>query len=264
MVVGCRHGVFLLFTSLWPCSASFVGQYSRPNNCVSATKLHGWFDSLFPQLNDQDAEQDRIKRFPEQYPATYEFSDVQVDSDGVEAALVRPLLKQTMLEGRALQLVYDAKKHGWNPKSFHQRVDGKGAAIVLAKVGNAVVGGYNPKGWASLGGARPSVAAFLFGDMNGELCKLPKVGGGGLACAKDDPDYGISFGPDGLVIALQPGRQRSASSKLGPYFERGTNGESSLFPNGAATLDSLQVLVGVYGKDEEIPYSGGVLDMTSG
>ena len=84
-----------------------------------------------------------------------------------------------------------------------------------------------------------------------------------MACAQDEPNFGISFGPDGLVIGLQPGRERLAQSKLGPYFERGPEELSSLF-GGSVELSELKVLVGCYEDGEEIPYSGGVLDMTSG
>ena len=136
---------------------------------------------------------------------------------------------------------------------------------------------HNPKGWAGLGGARPSVAAFLFyqkepsmdyGETNNEWQKLVKVGGGGLACATDNPDEGIYLGADGLVIPLRAGeRSRAAQSKLGPYFERGPDDLSSIFSTGgggAATLQDLKVIVGIYPDGEEIPYSGGVMDMTSG
>ena len=234
-----------------------------------------WLEKVFPQLsngNDAQAEADRRKKFPEQYPATYDMSTVVVPSDGPEAILVRPLLKQTMLEERALQLVYDANKHGWNSKAFHERVDGRGAAVVLATGitfdGPIVLGGYNVKGWSSLGGARPSVASFLFYSNNGgaSFQKLKKVGGGGLACARDDPEFGIAFGPDALVIGLQPGKENVAVSKLGPYYERGPDQLPTLFgyKGGAIRLDSLKVMVGVYDKDEDIPYSGAVMDMTSG
>ena len=98
--------------------------------------------------------------------------------------------------------------------------------------------------------------------------KLQKVGGGGLACGNDDPRYGISFGPDALVISfLGEGRERNnASSKLGPYFERGPDNMSTLFEQNGGTveLNSLKVLTGIYRQDEDIPYSGAVMDMTSG
>lgn len=203
---------------------------------------------------------------------------------------MRPLLKQTMLESRPLQKVFDAELHGWDPRSFHERVDGKGAAVVIATYQDnsgatlsRVVGGYNPKGWSSNGGARPSVAAFLFYETQHNdistlsslstrtestptFKKLQKCGGGGLACANDDPNLGISFGPDALVIQLQKQRPYFASSKLGPYFEKGPENLSSLFEKsgGCIQLESLKVLTGVYDDNEEIPYSGAVMDMTSG
>ena len=55
-----------------------------------------------------------------------------------------------------------------------------------------------------------------------------------------------------------------AQSKLGPYFERGPEDLASVFPGGAAVLEDLKVVVGVYDDGEDIPYSGGVIDMTSG
>ena len=232
----------------------------------ATVRRQGWLDDFFEPPSSSSSS--RQVDFPEQYPATYEVNEsiVKEDSTSSEAQLVRQLLKNTQLESRPLKLVYNAQRQGWNPEAFHKFADGCGAAVVLAKTRDGVVcGGYNPKGWSSLGGARPSVAAFLFYRLSGgnTFQKLRKAGGGGLACARDDPDYGISFGPDGLVIELQPGRERVAQSKLGPYFERGPEDLPSLFV-GAAELVELKVLVGVYSPDEDIPYAGGVLDMTSG
>ena len=187
-----------------------------------------------------------------------------------------------MLKSRPLQLVYDANLYGWDAHSFHQRVDRKGSTIVVATYqSNASetvsIGGYNPKGWSSNDGARVSVTAFLFYRKNvagpsgssaerNNFQKLQKVGSGGLACANDDPNYSISLGPDSLGISLQEGRERLASSKLGPYFERGPEKLLSLFKEagGGVQLSLLKVLTGVYGADEEITYAGAVMDMTSG
>jgi hypothetical protein len=252
----------------------------------------GWLQDYFEppkkSSSSSSSPQSRQVQYPEQYPATYECNKDVVaednddsDDDAEIKLLVRPLLKNTQLQNRPLQLVYNAEHHGWNAAAFHQRVDGKGAAIVLAKTapssanggGNILVGGYNPKGWASLGGARPSVAAFVFyerpdsgGGGGSRFQKLQKVGGGGLACARDDFNFGISFGPDALVIGLQPNRAKLAQSKLGTYYERGPDDLSSLFDyhGASAELVDLKVLVGRYAKGEDIPYSGGVLDMTSG
>ena len=257
----------------------------------SATiRRYGWLENFFePPKSPSSSSPSREIQYPEQYPATYELNTDTVDDDGdnndPSILLVRPLLKNTQLQSRSLQVVYDANKDGWNPTAFHAKVDGNGAAIVVARTATkrgTICGGYNPKGWSSLGGARPSVAAFLFYEKTNkndsstsgrqddnttnyiEFQKLRKVGGGGLACARDDPDFGISFGPDGLVISLLQGREKLAQSKLGPYFERGPEDLSSIFEGGAAELSELKVLVGKYDVGEEIPYSGGVLDMTSG
>ena len=118
------------------------------------------------------------------------------------------------------------------------------------------------------------MVAFLFvcNDDNNDsnatpFFKLRKVGGGRLACAFDDPNQGIHFGPDGLVILLQAGLggEWLALSKLGPYYKREPDRTSSLFPPGTATeFAELRMFVGVYKDEEEILYSGAVLDMTSG
>jgi hypothetical protein len=292
MVITSRGATTLLFlVTFWPDSDAFIPRMRvlPLQKQESTVQLQGWFDNLFPApISDSSssAGSDRQLQYPEQYPATYDLLDIKVSSDDADAKLVRPLLKQTQLECRRLRVAYNARSQGWNPRAFHRAVDGQGAAIVLAKASRSSndnnkewFGGYNPKGWSSLGGARPSVAAFLWyttaaatttdTSKNGAtatLQKLRKVGGGGLACAKDDANTGIWLGADGLVIPLEDGNEpRRAQSKLGPYFERGPENLSSIFGAGAAVeLSELKVLVGVYERDEEIPYAGGVLDMTSG
>jgi len=269
-------------TSILPLTSYSISLSS--SSPPSSSALFGWLDNFLPAPIDNTDDSQRRTDFPEQYLATYELNDITLESDvslTKEAGMIRPLLKQTMLESRALQKVYDAELHGWDPSSFHERVDGKGAAVVVATYQESsgssfskAVGGYNPKGWSSNGGARPSVAAFLFYEKDHDpsigpmrsFQKLQKCGGGGLACANDDPNYGISFGPDALVVPFQGQRPRFASSKLGPYFERGPENLSSLFEKsgGGIQLDSLKVLTGVYDDNEEIPYSGAVMDMTSG
>eukprot|EP00536_Pseudo-nitzschia_multiseries_P012719 jgi/Psemu1/209461/e_gw1.500.9.1 len=264
----CRRNLSLFSGHEWG------NQYHKQRQRNSSAR-YGWLENFF-EPNKSSSANNRQLRYPEQYPATYEPNDVELEEDATlpEAKIVRQLLKNTQLESRALQLVYDGNRDGWNPTSFHSAVDGKGAAVVIATDRSGkICGGYNPKGQSSLGGARPSVAAFLFYERRGgsyegkgKFQKLQKVGGGGLACARDDPSFGISFGPDSLVIGLQAGREKVAQSKLGPYFERGPEDLPSLFweTGGATELKELKVLVGCYAENEEIPYSGGVLDMTSG
>jgi hypothetical protein len=253
-----------------PCSGYVTPYVGKSHLQFTKTSLSGWLDDLVgtgrSPKKDPSASSSREQEFPEQYPATYDLSDVSLLEFG-DARTVRPLLKNTQLECRPLKVVYDANWQGYDAKTFHKAVDGKGAAIVLCRAKGQVFGGYNPKGWSSNGGARPSVAAFLFYKSRKGWKKLRKIGGGGLACAKDDPDTGIWLGPDGLVIPFSPQNKRGCSSFLGTYFERGKEGTDDLFsvvPGGAARLDDLKVLVGVYSNDEEIPYSGAVLDFTSG
>lgn len=264
-------------SSFVPFTNSFVWTVSRrrtvaPSPFPTTTVLE------YSRRNNNNNNNDRELEFPEQYPATYDINEYKnTFKDWGDPSIVRPLLKQTQLEQRALQVAYDANRQGWNVQAFHKAVDGKGAAVVLARgKSGGWLGGYNPKGWSSNGGARPSVAAFLFytDPKTGQFQKLRKVGGGGLACAKDDPYTGIWLGADGLVIPLAqksslfPSKNsKMAQSFLGTYFERGPNRKLSLFSEKdgcVMELSELKVLVGVYERGEEIPYSGAVLDFTSG
>ena len=212
-----------------------------------------------PQVDLSD---ERV-RYPEKFPATYELSNYKVPFEFGDAAFVRPLLKQTQLENRKLQVAYDAKKHGFNAKTFHSKVDGCGSAVVLAKADNQWFGAYNPRGWASLGGSRPSVAAFLFyKPLFGKFQKVRVLNRGGNACANDLFDKGIYMGAEGLVVPLDD--TRSVRSRLGTYFEIGpATKRYTLLPRAGeeCQLQELKVLVGVYEKGEDIPNSGGVIDL---
>jgi hypothetical protein len=231
-----------------------ISSGSRGQNAIST------FSRLDYQRSQRDIEP---VLYPEKYAATYELSKTFIPLEFGSAAFVRPLLKQTQLENRKLQVVYDAKRHGYNAKTFHQKVDGKGAAVVLAKVRGHWFGGYNPRGWASLGGSRPSIASFLFYKTLFGWQKLRVKGNGGNACAKDEFDTGIYFGPEGLVMPLNGVDPRSVASRLGTFFEFGPNDRTTVLPPrvGAARLEDLQVLVGVYAQGEDIPNSGGVTDL---
>ena len=89
------------------------------------------------------------------------------------------------------------------------------------------------------------------------------LGNGGMACGNDLFDTGIIMGAEGLVITLNGSSPKSVASRLGTYFESGPEKRTTLLPTAGASvpLQELKVLVGVYGKDEDIPNSGGVLDL---
>ncbi|KAG5177031.1 hypothetical protein JKP88DRAFT_88709 [Tribonema minus] len=207
-----------------------------------------------------------IENFPDQYPATKDRWADPVAGDTKDMALFRPALAQTMLEKRKLKCVYDAARDGWRPAAFHRGVDKKGPGVVLARTaGGAVVGGYNPKGWVGESEYRPGLSAFLFtwpdGDTSKRPVKLRKVGGAGLACY-DRASTGPFFGSEGLCVPLDAGSggggaERVARCKLGAYYERMPDGGNSMFApgeKGAAQLTELKAFVGVYAKDEEIPF----------
>ena len=201
------------------------------------------------------------RNYSEANQATY---DLQSGEFGFgPEAIVRPLLKQTQLEKRNLQVVYDAKKHGWDARAFHARVDAKGASVVLAKVDGRWIGGYNPRGWASLGGSRSSVAAFLFYQKLIGWQKLRVARTGSMACGRDEYDAGIYFGADSLVIPLIGQRPKNVASRLGFYYESGPQNKSTMLPRAGedATASELYVISGVYAEGEDIPNSGGISEL---
>lgn len=194
-----------------------------------------------------------IVSYPEGQAATYEMNDQVVPFEFGDAALVRPLLKQSQLESRALQVVYDANRDGYDPLVFHKKVDGKGAAVVLLKVAGKWCGGYNPRGWASLGQARSSVAAFLFYQKGfGGWQKIRVSRTGSMACGNDLYNSGIYFGADSLVLPLTEPNRKRVSSRLGQYFEPTPDGKYTILPRASFDYDvqELKVLTGVYAPGE--------------
>mmetsp|Transcript_8526 Transcript_8526/g.19083 ORF Transcript_8526/g.19083 Transcript_8526/m.19083 type:complete len:264 (+) Transcript_8526:37-828(+) len=255
----CLHATLVLALPL--AVSSFM-----PSNLHSIT-LHAQTNSIRQQtkhyfFGNKKAEEEEDKSYPESKPATY---DLRPGPFGFgPETIVYPLLKQTQLQDRKLKVIYNAKKDGWNARNFHQKVDGKGASVVLAKVRGKWIGGYNPRGWASLGGGRSSVASFLFYQkLFGGWQKLRVQRTGGMACGKDEFDAGIYFGADALVIPLDRERPRLMKSRLGYFFECGPEDKSTLLPvKGADTnIDELYVVAGVYAKGEDIPNSGGVSEL---
>ena len=206
--------------------------------------------------NDYEARM-TSQKFPEQYPATKTEWAEPVASDNKEMAIVRPVLKNTNLENRALKLSYSGTKNGWNAQAFHKAVDRKGGALVVCTTKDGLLcGGYNPKGWVGFGENRGSIAAFLFvQNPDGSFTKLRKVGGAGMA-QMDYPETAVSFGADSLVIPLSGDSPRRARSKLGAYYERYDDGTNTLFRDAAAVeLKDLKVYHGIYEEGEFIPHA---------
>ncbi|EGB02723.1 hypothetical protein AURANDRAFT_68622, partial [Aureococcus anophagefferens] len=253
--------------------------------------LQGWLDAFLPApMTDEEFEEDRRSRWPEQYAAVLDEWAEPLASDDALLSRLRPLLARNQLTTRALELAYDAERDGWSAEAFHRGCDGRGACVVYAKTEDGEeIGAYNPKGWASMGNAqgskrernsqlqrllsrpfptrnaRPSPAAFLFLLRDGgEPLKLRSASHIGCnSISSDAPDRGIDFGVEGLCIPLRasedrgPGSERRAFSKLGVYYE----GEGALWGAGQTTaLAELKVFAGVYAPGEEYPYAGALID----
>eukprot|EP00316_Scyphosphaera_apsteinii_P024683 CAMPEP_0119331468 /NCGR_PEP_ID=MMETSP1333-20130426/80679_1 /TAXON_ID=418940 /ORGANISM="Scyphosphaera apsteinii, Strain RCC1455" /LENGTH=331 /DNA_ID=CAMNT_0007341081 /DNA_START=128 /DNA_END=1123 /DNA_ORIENTATION=- len=208
---------------------------------------------------------------PDTYPATTtEFAD-PVEGDSVEVQQLRPMLKNTNLEFLRLRLAYDSDRDGWSAAAWHSKVDKCGPCMVVAKtIGGAYCGGYAPKGFAGYGETRGSIAAFLFtwpdGDTSRPVIKLRKIGGAGLATI-DEPETGPRFGSDGFVVRMNPGTERIANSKLGPYYELMPDSARNIFAPGegqtqfgttSSELTSLRTYVGVWPEGERIPFDGAI------
>ena len=211
----------------------------------------------------------RTASAPDTYPATKTEFAAPVDGDSPEAAILRPLLKNTNLEFLQLRLAYDTSAFpigdAWTASSFHSKVDKQGPCLVLCTTeAGAVCGAYAPKGFAGYGEYRGSIAAFLFtwpdGDTRRPAIKLQKVGGAGLATI-DEPECGPKFGADDLIIPMDPGSERIARSKLGPYYEVMPDKTRSVFTSeegGQAKLKELKAYVGVWPEGERIPFDGAI------
>ena len=236
-------------------------------------RVQGWLDAFLPApMSDEEFLEDRKKRWPEQYAAPLDAWAEPVAGDEGLVARLRPLLASTQLESRPLECAFDAAVDGWTSEQFHAKVDTRGAALVYAVTEDGCeVGAYNPKGWASMGNARPSPAAFLYafrGDGAERPTKLRSASHIGCnSCSSDAPSRGIELGVEALCVPLRisedrgPGSERRAFSKLGVYYE----GAGALWGGTQVTaLAELKVFAGVYAPGEDYPYAGAVMDMTSG
>lgn len=254
------HVVFLAIVAAW-ISSSHAFVIKNPTSKYTSL----FFFGSKSKPKSTEPEWSTFQTYPEANPATYELLPSN-PFDLTPEGFVRPLLKQTQLENRKLQLVYDANRDGYDARIFHQKVDGKGAAVVLCKAGNTYFGGYNPRGWASLAGARSSKAAFLFYKSgtfgSGPWKKLRALNRGGNSISVDLQDQGIYFGADGLVIPLSKG-SRDVASRLGGFYERGDPPRSTILPTAGrdTQLQELKVFVGVYAPGEDIPNSAGVSEL---
>lgn len=226
------------------------------------------FPSMVKDMQPAGLQRMTVEQWPDQWPAVTDQYAAPVEGDDETMEVLRPLLKQTMLEKVPLGLVYDASTHGWSTDAFHQQLDGMGAALLVAQTeAGTIFGGYNPKGWLGYGDWRDAISAFLFcwldGDTSVPAMKMPKTGGSGMAII-DEPGKGPQWGPDGLKVNIAA---RTAGSRLGPYYERRPDGGSSLFLKAeakGAQLVALRVYVGLEETEKAQSYAPNMLQWQPG
>ena len=86
------------------------------------------------------------------------------------------------------------------------------------------------KGFAGYGENRGHcrVLVHMAGWRHDQACEAQKIGGA-VPATIDEPETGPRFGSDGLTIRVEPGQERLANSKLGPYYEAMPGGGRSVF-----------------------------------
>jgi len=96
-------------------------------------------------------------------------------------------------------LILRGSRDGFDPKSFHNKCDNKGANIIVIKIKNSnqIVGGYNPLDWSGMCWKNtPDSFIFSFSNYNkigtGKISRIinPKI------AVASDSRYGPIFGRD--------------------------------------------------------------------
>ncbi|KAL7440511.1 hypothetical protein ACHAXM_007245 [Skeletonema potamos] len=129
-------------------------------------------------------------------------------------------------DGVKLKRVYKATKDGWSAIDFHNCVDSRGSAIVVAltKSGKRF-GGFNPLGWSSTDDYSNSNNAFLWFEKNGKGVKLPILAGGNTAIY-DIASAGPTFGAADLCLG--PPKAAVMGGFTGPSVENTSSVAGSL------------------------------------
>jgi len=137
-----------------------------------------------------------------------------------------------------LQCCYKASKDGFSATAFHNCVDNRGSALVIALSSTgAVFGGFNPVGWRSTDDYSASSNAWLWFRKGKTDTKIPILQGGNAAIfdyATGGPCFGSSdlqigspkaavmggfAGPDMEDTSINAGDLRECSSDLGGAYE---------------------------------------------
>ena len=235
------------------------------NNNEEGDIIERWVGKIFGKKALEDPNPAGLKRLdcPELYLATTDEFAEPIPEDSGNLIYYRQLLAKTQLENTPLVAVFDTDKDGWTMERFGQKLYTMGPTLLVLNLKNSpcVVGGYNPRGWIGLNEDRDSMAAFLFvwpdGDLEKRPVKLKKCGGPALS-VMDYPGEGIRFAPDGLKFMV-PGKERIATCRLGPYYEKMPDGSKSMFPGGEKSMEISRVLAFVSKQGPETYELDGIV-----
>jgi len=195
-----------------------------------------WFETIGERFSSDFFQAQRAKKRDEMMMTDNEIDDAIANASANgkdDERLAYDIAKRcTALRNRKLAKVFDAKGDGWRARAFHERCDGAGPAIVLARTrAGTVVGGYNPVGWYSVEDYRSCSGAFLITWARGT--GEEETYANGIKCANvSDPaiyDFGAQgpcFGSDGLQIPLGFAPKHGSSyAGVGGSFDLGENNE---------------------------------------
>jgi len=101
-------------------------------------------------------------------------------------------------------LLYRANRDGYTAAVFHEKCDGKGATIIIAKIEDSeqIVGGYNPLDWDLNDLWKSTKDSFIFSFKNRMMIQTAKVGysNGDQHSIGCYSNYGPTFGGKDLAI----------------------------------------------------------------
>mgnify|MGYP003305479873 CR=1 FL=1 len=231
----------------------------------SSAARASFMDKLLDLVTPKDSDSSAPNR------EAYDAWTARATAKDASVAAVLAAVRGTVLEGRVLEVAYDAETRGYNARAFHADVDGRGPCLVIGKTTKGSrFAGFNPLGFYSVEDYRESGNAFLCkwrsdaafrrGDAPSDVANvLP----GGNAAIFDFGAQGPCFGVDALRVPLgfappngssyagvggsfdlgeaNATGSRECKSRLGTHYESFEDG-SGLFKEGAgATLAELRV-----------------------
>ena len=65
-------------------------------------------------------------------------------------ARIESWLTSVSFYGKLWKPCYSAVRDGWNSGVFHQKCDGKGATLTVARISNTIFGGFTEQSWGSM------------------------------------------------------------------------------------------------------------------